>query len=206
MEKYKKRPHSWLGKQTEKNAFQEAKSQKRFAFAATNETSSRQHQRPRCALPPPSSHPLSLPLPFLAAACGELWQQMRCNLPGGMWHGPHTRLDLARLTLCTLHCLHRPLPYPACCCCTPYVDIYVYLYLCSARPMVRCSRSEYLCYGQCLFYLSYMSRLVAPTPPLLPPCSNVLYELSLWWPHSGIYCIFFLHFLLNFLLFSLKFN
>lgn len=52
-------------------------------------------------------------------------------------------------------------------CCTPNVEIYVYLYLCSTRPVQKVAESgEYLCYGQCLFYLSYMSRLVFPLPPL----------------------------------------
>lgn len=79
---------------------------------------------------------------------------MRCNLPGGgMWHGPHSSHP-ATLPRTLLN-----------------VEIYVYLYLCSTRPVQKVAESgEYLCYGQCLFYLSYMSRLVFPLPLwLLPP-------------------------------------
>lgn len=72
----------------------------------------------------------------------------------------HTRVTL-RLSLALF-------PSPAFACCTPNVEIYVYLYLCSTSPVQKVAESgEYLCYGQCLFYLSYMSRLVFP---LLPAC------------------------------------
>lgn len=70
---------------------------------------------------------------------------------------------------------------PSFACCTPNVEIYVYLYLCSTRPVQKVAESgEYLCYGQCLFYLSYMSRLVFPPPSLTSASSSIeLYELSL---------------------------
>lgn len=71
---------------------------------------------------------------------------------------------------------------PSFACCTPNVEIYVYLYLCSTRPVQKVAESgEYLCYGQCLFYLSYMSRLVFPPPSLTAASSSSieLYELSL---------------------------
>lgn len=69
---------------------------------------------------------------------------------------------------------------PSFACSTPNVEIYVYLYLCSTRTVQKVADSgEYLCYGQCLFYLSYMSRLVfSPLPPSYSS-SIELYELSL---------------------------
>lgn len=150
---------------------------KRFAFcqlaaAATNETSSRQqHQlRPRCdpLLPrtPPCSYspPLALQTRIMATDALQLagrrrvtWSTLEspCNSPS-----------------------HSSPPSFACS--TPNVEIYVYLYLCSTRTVQKVADSgEYLCYGQCLFYLSYMSRLVfSPLPPSYSS-SIELYELSL---------------------------
>lgn len=171
---------------------------KRFAFcqlaaAATNETSSRQqHQlRPRCdpLLPPPPPPPCSYSPPFgfrnknYGNRCVATCRAAACDMV-------HTRVTL-QLSLCLSLALF-PSPFA---CCTPNVEIYVYLYLCSTRTVQKVADSgEYLCYGQCLFYLSYMSRLVfSPLPPSYSS-SIELYELSLWWPHSGIYCIFFFPF------------
>lgn len=155
---------------------------KRFAFcqlaaAATNETSSsQQHQlRPRCYPLLPHPPPCSYSPPFAfrnknyGNRCVATCRAAACDMV-------HTRvtLQLSRCLSLTLF----PSPFA---CCTPNVEIYVYLYLCSTRPVQKVAESgEYLCYGQCLFYLSYMSRLVFPPPSLTSASSSIeLYELSL---------------------------
>lgn len=109
----------------------------------------------------------------------------------------HTRVTL-QLSLCLSLALF-PSPFA---CCTPNVEIYVYLYLCSTRPVQKVADSgEYLCYGQCLFYLSYMSRLVFPPPSLLLLLHRLIRAFALMATQRHL-----LHFFLPIFFYFLQFN
>lgn len=178
MEKYKKRPHSWLGKQKKikKNAFQEAQTQKRFAFAATNETSSRQHQRPRCALPPSPRYSPASPLfgcSLRRIMATDALQLARRHVT---WSTHSTRLDLP-YARCTASSAHSPV--------SRLLLLHTLCgYLCLSLSMLSSAHGSlqqkriFMLWPMFVLFELYVAFSI-PYSATSPPCSNALYELSL---------------------------
>lgn len=176
MEKYKKRPHILLGKQIKKNAFQEAKTQKRFAFAATNETSSRQHQRPRCASP-------ALPPPSLSPCLSPFWLQRAENYGNRCVATCQAACDMVH-TPDSTHPMHAALPPPP----TPLSRLLLLHtlcgYLCLSLSMLSSAHGSlqqkriFMLWPMFVLFELYVAFSI-PYFPTPPHCSNVLYELSL---------------------------
>lgn len=101
----------------------------------------------------------------------------------------HTRLD-------STHPMHAALPPPP----TPLSRRLLLHtlcgYLCLSLSMLSLAHGSlqqkriFMLWPMFVLFELYVAFSI-PYSPTPPHCSNVLYELSLWWPHSGIYGIFF---------------